>query len=231
MQEASSIFHRDGELFIQVLSLLIRACGTNQRTVNRKSPIQLGTEHQEAFKLVKKEIAAAPILAYYNPRKTTVLQTDASSKGLGTCLLQEEKPIYFTSKTLTETQRGHVAIELECLAVAWAMEKFHHFLYANHFIPETDQKPLETILSRSLNQATLHLQRILIRAFPYHFTVRYLPGLKNQLADCLSQVGGQQDAIKLHKLNVYKITSQLNAWSDSLQQLREAMQADDMIAI
>ena len=111
------------------------------------------------------------------------------------------------------------------------MEKFHHFLYANHFIPETDQKPLETILSRSLNQATLHLQRILIRTFPYHFTLRYLPGLKNQLADCLSQVGGQQDAIKLHKLNVYKITSQLNAWSDSLQQLREAMQADDMIAI
>ena len=46
-----------------------------------------GPEHQESFKLVKKEITAAQILAYYNPKKTTVLQTDMSIKVLGSCLL------------------------------------------------------------------------------------------------------------------------------------------------
>ena len=111
------------------------------------------------------------------------------------------------------------------------MEKFHHFLYGNHFILETDQKPLETILARSLNQATPRLQRILIRTFPYTFTVCYLPGLKNQLADCLSRVGGLQDSIKLPKLSNYQITSQLNARSYSLQQLHEASQMDDTLAI
>ena len=111
------------------------------------------------------------------------------------------------------------------------MEKFHHFLYGNHFILETDQKPLETILAKSLNQATPGLQRIRIRTFPYNFTVCYLPGLKNQLADCLSRVGGPQDSIKLPKLSVYQITSQLNARSDSLQPLHEASQADDTLAI
>ena len=30
------------------------------------------------------------------------------------------------------------------------MERFHHFLYASHFILETDQKPLEVILSKVL---------------------------------------------------------------------------------
>ena len=104
-------------------------------------------------------------------KKQTVLQTDASIKGLGTCLLQEEKPVYFASKALTEAQWGYVAIELELLAVAWAVEKFHHFLYAGHFIFETDQKPLEVILSKSIKQATPRLQRILIRTFPYHFTM------------------------------------------------------------
>ena len=88
----------------------------------------MGARNQAAFKLVKKEIAAAPILAYYDPKKTTVLQTDSSINGLGTCLLQDEKPVYFASKALMEAQRGYVAIELESLAVAWAMEKFHHFL-------------------------------------------------------------------------------------------------------
>ena len=52
-----------------------------------KVPFNWGPEHQEAFKLMKREIVTAPILAYYNPRKQTVLQTDASSKGLGECIL------------------------------------------------------------------------------------------------------------------------------------------------
>ena len=94
--------------------------------------------------------------------------------------------MYFASKALTDAQKGYVAIELELLVVAWAMEKFHHFLYASHFILETDQKPLEAILSKSINQATPRLQRILIRIFPYYFTVQYIPGLSSQLADCLS---------------------------------------------
>ena len=68
--------------------------------------------------------------------------------------------MYFASKALTETQKGYVAIELESLVVGWTMEKFHHFLYSTHFILETNQKPLEAILSKSLNQATPQLQRI-----------------------------------------------------------------------
>ena len=120
-----------------------------------KVPFNWGPEHDEAFHLIKKEITAAPILAYYNPNKPTILQMDASCKGLGACLLQNEKPVYFTSKALTEMQKGYVAIELELLAVEWAMEKFHHFLYGNEFTLETDQKPLEAILSKGLNQATL----------------------------------------------------------------------------
>ena len=146
-------------------------------------------------------------------------------------MLQDEKPVYFASKALTEAQKGYVVIEIESLAVAWAMEKFHHFLYASHFILETDQKPLEAILSKSLNQATPRLQRILIRTFPYHFTVHYIPGVTNQLADCLSRLGGQKDTIKLPKLHVYQITQQLSARSDSLNQLRVSTQADDELAL
>ena len=43
-----------------------------------------------------------------------------------------------------------LAIELESLTVAWVMEKFHHFLYASHFLLVTDQIPLEAILSKSI---------------------------------------------------------------------------------
>ena len=86
--------------------------------VKEKVPFNWGLEHQESFEQLKKEIVRAPVLAYYNPRKEMVLQTDASTKGLGTCLLQDEKPIYFASKAPTETQRGYVVIKIESLAVA-----------------------------------------------------------------------------------------------------------------
>ena len=76
-------------------------------------PFNWGLEHRETFDAIKMELVEATILAYYDPNKDTVLQTDASIKGLGTCLLQQGKLVYFTSKVLTETQKGYVAIELE----------------------------------------------------------------------------------------------------------------------
>ena len=78
-----------------------------------KVPFNWGSEHQQAFTQMKKEISSTPMLTYYNPKKQTTLQTDASVKGLGSCLLQEEKPVYFESKALTDAQNGYVARELE----------------------------------------------------------------------------------------------------------------------
>ena len=90
---------------------------------------------------------------------------------------------------------------------------------------------MEATLSKSLNQATPRLQRILIRTFPYNITVQYILGVTNQLADCLSQMGDQRDSIKLPKLQVYQITQYLPASSDSVHQLRLAMQANDEPAL
>ena len=48
-----------------------------------KVPFNWGPEHDSTFQSIKKEIVAAPILAYYNPNKPTILQTNTSCKGLG----------------------------------------------------------------------------------------------------------------------------------------------------
>ena len=51
------------------------------------APYVWGPEHSQAFDDIKKEIIEVSILKYYYPKKATVLQTDASRKGLGACLL------------------------------------------------------------------------------------------------------------------------------------------------
>ena len=54
----------------------------------------------------------------------------------------------------------------------------------------------------------------------------------NQLADCLSRLGSQNNNIKLPKQHIYQITSQLKARSDSLnQQLHVATQENDEIVL
>ena len=126
--------------------------------MKKHAPYAWRPKHNQAFNNIKREIVQTPILKYYDMKKETVLQTDASIKGLDTCLLQDEHPIYFASKSLQDMEHGYIAIELEALAVAWVMKKCHHFLYASHFTLETNQKPLETILTKSLTEATPLLQ-------------------------------------------------------------------------
>ena len=111
------------------------------------------------------------------------------------------------------------------------MVKFHHFMYASHFILETNQNPLKQFYSNAFIKLHPELQRILIRTFPYHFTVQYIPGLTNQQADCLSQLGGQKDTIKLPKLHVYQITIQVCTGHDSLQQITIATKEYDELAL
>ena len=51
------------------------------------------------------------------------METNAKLKGFGAVLLQEDNPVYFASKSLQLHQKAYIAIELDSLAVAWAMEK------------------------------------------------------------------------------------------------------------
>ena len=59
----------------------------------------------------------------------------------------------------------------------------------------------------------------------------HIPGPTNQLAAHLLRLGNQKDNIKLPKLYVYQITSQLRARGDTLNQLHTAMQEDDELIL
>ena len=72
-------------------------------------------------------------------------------------------------------QKGYVVTELESLAVAWAMEKFHHFLYGNEFTLETDQKPLEVILSKKSQSSNTETTENLNKNIPIPFQSKVHP--------------------------------------------------------
>ena len=81
-----------------------------------------------AFQQLKQWICNTPLkttLAYYDRTQPHTIQTDASEYGLGTALLQNNRPIAFASKTLTDVETRYANIKQECLSVVLGLEKFH----------------------------------------------------------------------------------------------------------
>ena len=139
--------------------------------------------------------------------------------------------MYFASKSLTAAQQNYVAIELEALAVSWAVQKFHHYLYGTSFTLQTDQKPLQAILSKSLVEATPWMQRLLLPTIPYDMAVEYIKGETNFIADCLSRAPVTKDTIKLPILQVNQITAHARCTQDRIDRLRQSTARDDTLAL
>ena len=100
---------------------------------------------QDAFDKIKDSISADTTLGYYDPTKEIVLQADDSTTGLGATLLQDQKPIAFARKTLTDTESRYANIGRELLAVVYECERFHTYLFGRSFVAESDHKLLESI--------------------------------------------------------------------------------------
>ena len=79
-------------------------------------------------------------------------------------------------------------IEKELLAIVFATDKFHHYIYGFHTVIQSDHKPLESIMKKPLNQISPHLQGTLLKLQKYELTVKYTRGKDMHVADTLSRV-------------------------------------------
>ena len=123
-----------------------------QKPVSKKKkklsvPWEWGVAQQSAFNTLKEKLSSPPILAYADFSKPFLLNTDASSDGLGAVLYQvqdgQEKVIAYASRGLRNSERHYPAHKLEFLSLKWSVtEKFHDYLYGNQFEVRTDNNPL-----------------------------------------------------------------------------------------
>ena len=142
---------------------------------------------QQAFEDIKALISSAPLLKYFNPDLPVEIQTDASSSGLGVCLMQGGQPIQYASRTLTETEKRYSQIEKQMLSVVFGLTRFHTYTYGRKVTVYNDHKPLAVLLKRPVGENPIRLQRMLCRIMGYDLDFKYIKGKDLLIADALSR--------------------------------------------
>ena len=158
-----------------------------------------GPREDKAFQDIKVRLTQAPVMAYHRQGAPTRLTTDASPVGIGAILEQQQedgsyRPIYYASRKLSQVEKRYSQFEREALAVRWACEKFHLYLYGIKFEICADHKPLVIVLSPKSKPPSARIERWLLYLQQYQYDLTHIRG-KDNAADVLSRlpVGQTQD--------------------------------------
>ena len=149
-------------------------------------------KHTKALNKIKDLLTGDTIMAYFDKNKSTELTTDASPWGLSAILLQhspgqdDRRMVAYASRSLTPVEQRYSQTEREALAIVWAAERFHTYLFGGHFTLYTDCKPVEMIFNNKKSQPPARIERWNLRLQEYNFTTIYTKGFENP-SDFLSR--------------------------------------------
>ena len=167
-----------------------------QGLLSKKNAWLWTPEHDKAFQRVKDILTdpKGPVLKHFDPSLPVTLLTDASRTGLGFVILQKDhngkdRLITCGSRFLSPAEKNYAVVELECLAITWAVLKCRLYLIGKSFEILTDHKPLLGIFNGKNIDAinNTRIQRMISKLLGFTFDVKWVPGKNHAIADALSR--------------------------------------------
>ncbi|AET39948.1 uncharacterized protein Ecym_5175 [Eremothecium cymbalariae DBVPG len=150
--------------------------------------------HTEAVKHTKTLLSSEPILVKFKTQDLNanyVLTTDASKEGVGAVLEEVDEKgkvlgvVEYFSKSFNDVQSRYPAGELELLGIMEALRHFKYLLHGRKFKIKTDHLGLLT--TQNKGEPHRRVARWLDELEEYDFTLSYLKGPDNVVADVLSR--------------------------------------------
>ena len=177
-------------------------------------------EQDKAFDGIKKILTSDTVLTHYNVNEMVEVHCDASQNGLGACLMQNDKPVAYASRSLTTTEMNYANIEKELLSIVFGLERFNQYVYGKHITVYTDHRPLVPLSTKPIHSTPARVQRLLLRLQKYDYKLIYKPGKYHIIPDTLSRATiDHPHDIQLEsecELNVHMVIDQIKG-SDSMK--------------
>ena len=162
-------------------------------------PFRWTKKQEHSFNEIKRLLTSTEVMAYFDADKETELNTDASPTGLSAILAQrstttgEKRVVAYISRTLSPVEQRYSQTEREALAIVWAVERLHIYLFGNRFKLLTDCKPVQLIISNPKSRPPARIERWNLRLQSYDFEAVHMQGSHNP-SDFLSRHSIQEAA-------------------------------------
>lgn len=164
--------------------------------------------HQRCFDSIKQLACKAPILKPIDPAKDEPIWVicDASTSGVGAVYGQGPdwmncRPAGFMSRKFTDAQHAYRVFELETLAILEALIKWEDKLLGRKITIVTDHKALEFFQTQArLSNRQTRWMEFMAR---FNYTIQYVKGSSNRVADSLSRYYASDDSGDVHPADDY----------------------------
>ena len=178
------------------------------RLTRKKHKFEWGDEQDNAFKEIISQLKKNSTLAHFDPKKATLLKTDASRKGVAGIILQRHeedwKIISCCSRRLTSSEENYGITDLEGLAVIWSIQKFRPYLLGIRFQVLVDHCALCVLNNRTPTSPRLKRWAIILSEFD--FEIVYTKGSLHKDVDCLSRAPVDDPVDDYLESKVYLVT-------------------------
>lgn len=185
----------------------------------KKHQFKWSSDAQVAFDELKQRMVRTPVLALPDFSKLFYVETDASGYGIGAVLSQENHPLAFFSKKLSQRLMLSSAYVRELYAVTQAVMKWRHYLLGRKFIIQTDHRSLRELVRQVVQ--TPEQQFYLAKLMGFNYEIVYRAGSSNHVADALSRQDDPSD-IPETECHFFAITTAQSTVMDNLKLANES---------
>uniref|UniRef100_A0A0N5BQ41 RT_RNaseH_2 domain-containing protein n=1 Tax=Strongyloides papillosus TaxID=174720 RepID=A0A0N5BQ41_STREA len=141
--------------------------------------------HTTAFNNLKTAIINACTLSLPDSIALYAIMIDASIQGLGAALIQDNKPIAFTSRTLKKSEVMYAPVQLEAIGLVYALKQLTPYIFGKRTTILTDQSSLLSLMTKRDVSNILDRHKTYIMGFD--LDIKYIKGTDNSVADYLSR--------------------------------------------
>jgi hypothetical protein len=140
---------------------------------------------EASFQKLKQRLVSTLVLVLPRESEKFVVFSDASLKGLGCILMQQDKVIAYASRQLKDHERNYPTHDLELAAVVFALKIWRHYLFREKVKIYTDHQSLKYIFSQK--ELNMRQRRWLELLKDYDCYILYHLGKANVVVDALSR--------------------------------------------